>query len=176
MKKTACTLDKDKGSCASLAVCILQDDCDETTEGIKQSCNNNTSSPRIRPGEKEQFNIHTQALGNHRGRKQPLEIPQSHRPVQLARLEIRATTKIRPFLQMAMPCRKLTQLKRAATTRQAYYLMHKAKSQHGSYKKSNCCLTAAVPIPPDCKTPQNDIFKNPGKKLLLCRLQSEDSL
>uniref|UniRef100_A0A8C9F0L8 Abnormal spindle microtubule assembly n=1 Tax=Pavo cristatus TaxID=9049 RepID=A0A8C9F0L8_PAVCR len=58
---------------------------------------------------------------------------------KLAR-QIRATRKIRSFLQMAVQRRKFIQLKRAAITLQAYYLMHKAKSQYASYKKAAVVL------------------------------------
>ncbi|XP_052522265.1 abnormal spindle-like microcephaly-associated protein [Tympanuchus pallidicinctus] len=58
---------------------------------------------------------------------------------KLAR-QIRATRKIQSFLQMAVQRRRFIQLKTAAVTLQACYLMHKAKSQYVSYKKAAVVL------------------------------------
>ncbi|NWW92799.1 ASPM protein, partial [Rhynochetos jubatus] len=54
--------------------------------------------------------------------------------------QIRAARKIQSVLQMALQRRKFIQLRTAAITLQAYYLMHKAKSQYTSYKKAAVVL------------------------------------
>nr|XP_047922986.1 LOW QUALITY PROTEIN: abnormal spindle-like microcephaly-associated protein [Anser cygnoides] len=54
--------------------------------------------------------------------------------------QIRAARKIQSFLWMAVHRRKFIQLKTAAITLEAYYLMHKAKSQYASYKKAAIVL------------------------------------
>uniref|UniRef100_A0A8B9I7R5 Assembly factor for spindle microtubules n=1 Tax=Anser brachyrhynchus TaxID=132585 RepID=A0A8B9I7R5_9AVES len=54
--------------------------------------------------------------------------------------QIRAARKIQSFLWMAVHRRKFIQLKTAAITLEAYYLMHKAKSQYASYKKAAVVL------------------------------------
>ncbi|NWX08941.1 ASPM protein, partial [Caloenas nicobarica] len=53
---------------------------------------------------------------------------------------IRAAREIQSFLQMAVQRRKFIQLRTAAITLRAYYLMHKAKSQYTSYKKAAVVL------------------------------------
>ncbi|XP_014798831.1 PREDICTED: abnormal spindle-like microcephaly-associated protein [Calidris pugnax] len=53
---------------------------------------------------------------------------------------IRAARKIQSFLQMAVQRRKFIQLRTAAVTIRAYYLMHKAKSQYTNYKKAAVVL------------------------------------
>ncbi|NXH69326.1 ASPM protein, partial [Hydrobates tethys] len=53
---------------------------------------------------------------------------------------IRAARKIQSFLQMAVQRRKFIQLRTAVITLQAYYLMHKTKSQYTSYKKAAVVL------------------------------------
>ncbi|KAK4820209.1 hypothetical protein QYF61_021714 [Mycteria americana] len=53
---------------------------------------------------------------------------------------IRAARKIQSFLQMAVQRRKFIQLRTAALTLRAYYLMHKTKSQYTSYKKAAVVL------------------------------------
>ncbi|NXK25272.1 ASPM protein, partial [Arenaria interpres] len=53
---------------------------------------------------------------------------------------IRAARKIQSFLQMAVQRRKFIQLRTAAITIRAYYLMHKTKSQYASYKKAAVVL------------------------------------
>ncbi|NXW10179.1 ASPM protein, partial [Fregetta grallaria] len=53
---------------------------------------------------------------------------------------IRAARKIQSFLQMAVQRRKFIQLRTAAITLQAYYLMHKTKLQYTSYKKAAVVL------------------------------------
>ncbi|XP_059677650.1 abnormal spindle-like microcephaly-associated protein [Gavia stellata] len=53
---------------------------------------------------------------------------------------IRAARKIQCFLQMAVQRRKFIQLRTAAITLRAYYLMHKTKSQYTSYKKAAVVL------------------------------------
>ncbi|NXJ86043.1 ASPM protein, partial [Trogon melanurus] len=54
--------------------------------------------------------------------------------------QIRAARKIQSFLRMAVKRRKFIQLKAAATTLRACYLMHKAKSQYTSTKKAAVVL------------------------------------
>ncbi|XP_042664025.1 abnormal spindle-like microcephaly-associated protein [Tyto alba] len=54
--------------------------------------------------------------------------------------QIRAARKIQSFLQVAVQRRKFVQLRTAAITLQAYYLMHKTKSQYRSYKKAAVVL------------------------------------
>ncbi|NXD67151.1 ASPM protein, partial [Eolophus roseicapillus] len=54
--------------------------------------------------------------------------------------QIRAARKIQSFLQMAVQRRKFIQLRTAAITLRAYYLMHKYKSQYASYKKAALVL------------------------------------
>ncbi|XP_009701008.1 PREDICTED: abnormal spindle-like microcephaly-associated protein, partial [Cariama cristata] len=54
--------------------------------------------------------------------------------------QIRAARKIQSFLQMAVQRRKFIQLRMAAITLRAYYLMHKTKSQYTSYKKAAVVL------------------------------------
>ncbi|NXL61371.1 ASPM protein, partial [Chordeiles acutipennis] len=54
--------------------------------------------------------------------------------------QIRAARKIQSFLQMAVQRRKFIQLRTAAITLRAYYLMHKTKSQYASYKKAAVVL------------------------------------
>ncbi|XP_069645458.1 abnormal spindle-like microcephaly-associated protein isoform X2 [Haliaeetus albicilla] len=54
--------------------------------------------------------------------------------------QIRAARKIQSFLQMAVQRRKFIQLRTAAITLRAYYLMHKTKSQYTSYKKAAVVL------------------------------------
>uniref|UniRef100_A0A8B9T7X4 Abnormal spindle microtubule assembly n=1 Tax=Anas platyrhynchos TaxID=8839 RepID=A0A8B9T7X4_ANAPL len=54
--------------------------------------------------------------------------------------QIRAARKIQSFLWMAVHRRKFIQLKTAAITIEAYYLMYKAKSQYASYKKAAVVL------------------------------------
>ncbi|NXJ97483.1 ASPM protein, partial [Corythaixoides concolor] len=54
--------------------------------------------------------------------------------------QIRAAREIQSFLQMAVQRRKFIQLRTAAVTLRAYYLMHKAKSQYTSYKKAAVVL------------------------------------
>ncbi|NXL09167.1 ASPM protein, partial [Mesembrinibis cayennensis] len=53
---------------------------------------------------------------------------------------IRAARKIQSVLQMAVHRRKFIQIRTAAITLQAYYLMHKTKSQYTSYKKAAVLL------------------------------------
>uniref|UniRef100_A0A8C3JCX4 Abnormal spindle-like microcephaly-associated protein ASH domain-containing protein n=1 Tax=Calidris pygmaea TaxID=425635 RepID=A0A8C3JCX4_9CHAR len=53
---------------------------------------------------------------------------------------IRAARKIQSFLQMAVQRRKFIQLRTAAITIRAYYLMHKTKSQYTNYKKAAVVL------------------------------------
>ncbi|XP_075013101.1 abnormal spindle-like microcephaly-associated protein [Calonectris borealis] len=53
---------------------------------------------------------------------------------------LRAARKIQSFLQMAVQRRKFIQLRTAAITLQAYYLMRKTKSQYTSYKKAAVVL------------------------------------
>ncbi|PKU45548.1 abnormal spindle-like microcephaly-associated protein [Limosa lapponica baueri] len=53
---------------------------------------------------------------------------------------IRAARKIQSFLQMAVQRSKFIQLRTAAITIRAYYLMHKTKSQYTSYKKAAVVL------------------------------------
>uniref|UniRef100_A0A8C6JGW8 Uncharacterized protein n=1 Tax=Melopsittacus undulatus TaxID=13146 RepID=A0A8C6JGW8_MELUD len=53
---------------------------------------------------------------------------------------VRAARKIQSFLQMAVQRRKFIQLRTAAITLRAYYLMHKYKSQYASYKKAAVVL------------------------------------
>ncbi|NXD78104.1 ASPM protein, partial [Halcyon senegalensis] len=54
--------------------------------------------------------------------------------------QIQAARKIQSFLQMAVQRRKFIQLRTAAITLQAYYLMYKTKSQYASYKKAAVVL------------------------------------
>ncbi|NXU52506.1 ASPM protein, partial [Turnix velox] len=54
--------------------------------------------------------------------------------------QIRAARKVQSFLQMAVQRRKFIQLRAAANTIRAYYLMHKAKSKYASYKKAAVVL------------------------------------
>ncbi|XP_061235287.1 abnormal spindle-like microcephaly-associated protein isoform X1 [Neopsephotus bourkii] len=54
--------------------------------------------------------------------------------------QVRAARKIQSFLQMAVQRRKFIQLRTAAVTLRAYYLMHKYKSQYASYKKAAIVL------------------------------------
>ncbi|NXV95028.1 ASPM protein, partial [Calonectris borealis] len=53
---------------------------------------------------------------------------------------LQAARKIQSFLQMAVQRRKFIQLRTAAITLQAYYLMRKTKSQYTSYKKAAVVL------------------------------------
>ncbi|XP_009472704.1 PREDICTED: abnormal spindle-like microcephaly-associated protein, partial [Nipponia nippon] len=53
---------------------------------------------------------------------------------------MRAARKIQSVLQMAVQRRKFIQIRTAAITLQAYYLMHKTKSQYASYKKAAVVL------------------------------------
>ncbi|NXV32264.1 ASPM protein, partial [Rissa tridactyla] len=53
---------------------------------------------------------------------------------------VRAARKIQSFLQMAVQRRKFIQLRKAAITIRAYYLMHKTKSQYTGYKKAAVVL------------------------------------
>ncbi|NXN56031.1 ASPM protein, partial [Rynchops niger] len=53
---------------------------------------------------------------------------------------VRAARKIQSFLQMAVQRRRFIQLRKAAVTIRAYYLMHKTKSQYTSYKKAAVVL------------------------------------
>ncbi|NXK12734.1 ASPM protein, partial [Herpetotheres cachinnans] len=54
--------------------------------------------------------------------------------------QIRAARKIQSFLQMSVQRKKFIQLRTAAITLRACYLMHKAKSQYTSYKKAAVVL------------------------------------
>ncbi|XP_075566135.1 abnormal spindle-like microcephaly-associated protein [Pelecanus crispus] len=53
---------------------------------------------------------------------------------------IRAARKIQSFLRMAVQRRKFIQIRTAAVTLRAYYLMYKAKSQYAGYKKAAVVL------------------------------------
>ncbi|NXS99055.1 ASPM protein, partial [Jacana jacana] len=54
--------------------------------------------------------------------------------------QIRAARKIQSFLQVAVQRRKFIQLRTATITIQAYYLMHKSRSQYASYRKAAVVL------------------------------------
>ncbi|KAM6124479.1 LOW QUALITY PROTEIN: abnormal spindle-like microcephaly-associated protein [Pterocles gutturalis] len=54
--------------------------------------------------------------------------------------QIRAARRIQSCLKMAVQRRKFIQLRTAAITLQAYYLMHKTKSQYTNYKKAAVIL------------------------------------
>ncbi|NXT77938.1 ASPM protein, partial [Zapornia atra] len=54
--------------------------------------------------------------------------------------QIRAARKIQSFLQMAVQRRRFIQLRTAATTLRAYYVMRKARSQYVSYKRAALVL------------------------------------